>query len=235
MKTQDIRSMGLAYLEVLEGKAVNKHGHDVVGQEDPDVNNDKKVNSTDKYLLNRRKAISANIRKEEVEEVDEALVGNQHKIDANKNGRVDAHDFKLLRGKKPKTEEKEEGKAHETAEKKKNESAEWPIFARIQEKLTLPSYKVSGIGDDPHEVTVKYSKDPHTKGATPPEKIDSKASDGEKDFIAKHGGLDGNDSGINAHEYAAKNSVAHTTNVKVAPGRHNDQKTGDKNIIKSKS
>jgi hypothetical protein len=30
----------------------------------------------------------------------EALVGNQHKIDANKNGKVDAHDFKLLRGKK---------------------------------------------------------------------------------------------------------------------------------------
>ena len=30
----------------------------------------------------------------------EELVGNQHKIDANKNNRVDAHDFKLLRAKK---------------------------------------------------------------------------------------------------------------------------------------
>jgi len=30
----------------------------------------------------------------------EELKGNQHKIDANKNGKVDAHDFKLLRGKK---------------------------------------------------------------------------------------------------------------------------------------
>ena len=30
----------------------------------------------------------------------EQLKGNQHKIDANKNGKVDAHDFKLLRGKK---------------------------------------------------------------------------------------------------------------------------------------
>ena len=28
------------------------------------------------------------------------LKGNQHKIDANKNGKIDAHDFKLLRGKK---------------------------------------------------------------------------------------------------------------------------------------
>ena len=34
--------------------------------------------------------------------MDEQLKGNQHKIDANKNGKVDAHDFKLLRaGKKP--------------------------------------------------------------------------------------------------------------------------------------
>jgi hypothetical protein len=37
--------------------------------------------------------------KEEVEQIDE-LIGNQHKIDANKNGKVDAHDFKLLRSKK---------------------------------------------------------------------------------------------------------------------------------------
>lgn len=41
----------------------------------------------------------------------EALKGNQHKIDKNKNNRIDAHDFKILRGEsKPKKEEKvEEG------------------------------------------------------------------------------------------------------------------------------
>jgi hypothetical protein len=33
--------------------------------------------------------------------MDEELKGNQHKIDANKNGKVDSHDFKLLRAKKP--------------------------------------------------------------------------------------------------------------------------------------
>lgn len=37
---------------------------------------------------------------EEVEELDEKLIGNQDKIDANKNGKLDAHDFKLLRSKK---------------------------------------------------------------------------------------------------------------------------------------
>ena len=32
--------------------------------------------------------------------MDEALKGDQHKIDANKNNKIDAHDFKLLRSKK---------------------------------------------------------------------------------------------------------------------------------------
>ena len=35
----------------------------------------------------------------------EALTDSQHKIDANKNGKVDAHDFKLLRSKKKKVDE----------------------------------------------------------------------------------------------------------------------------------
>jgi hypothetical protein len=44
----------------------------------------------------------------EDEEVYEALKGAQHKIDANKNGKVDAHDFHLLRKKKKVAEETEE-------------------------------------------------------------------------------------------------------------------------------
>jgi hypothetical protein len=117
-----------------------------------------------------------------------------------------------------------------------NEESEWPIWARITEKLKLPSYKVSGIGDDPHEVIVKYATDDkHTKGATEPEKIDSKASKGEKDFIAAHGGLKGNDSGISADKNADLNSKAVRNSMTQSPGRHNDSKIGDKNIIKSKS
>ncbi len=38
----------------------------------------------------------------------EELKGNQHKIDANKNGKVDAHDFKLLRAKKGMKEDTEQ-------------------------------------------------------------------------------------------------------------------------------
>ena len=44
----------------------------------------------------------------EDEKVYEALKGGQHKIDANHNGKVDAHDFKLLRKKKKVAEEAEQ-------------------------------------------------------------------------------------------------------------------------------
>jgi hypothetical protein len=40
--------------------------------------------------------------------LEEELVGNQHKIDANKNNKIDAHDFKLLRKKKKVEEETEQ-------------------------------------------------------------------------------------------------------------------------------
>jgi len=45
-------------------------------------------------------------RKEEVE-IEEGLKGGQHKIDANKNGKIDGHDFSILRGKKNKKSMKE--------------------------------------------------------------------------------------------------------------------------------
>lgn len=44
----------------------------------------------------------------EDEQVYEALKGDQHKIDANKNGKLDAHDFLLLRAKKKKMKEEAE-------------------------------------------------------------------------------------------------------------------------------
>ena len=48
----------------------------------------------------RRSAVRKSKMKEEVEQTDEALKGSQHKIDANKNGKVDGHDFKILRNAK---------------------------------------------------------------------------------------------------------------------------------------
>jgi hypothetical protein len=75
--------------------------------------------------------------------------------------------------------------------------------------------------------------DAHTKGATPPEAIDSKASQGEKDFVKLHGGLNGNDSGIDGAKAAADTAKNAAAGVKVAPKRPSDNPAGDKSVIKS--
>jgi hypothetical protein len=49
----------------------------------------------------------------------EALKGNQHKIDANKNNKIDGEDFKILRGKK-KVEEELKGNQHKIDANKNN-------------------------------------------------------------------------------------------------------------------
>lgn len=71
------------------------------------------------------------------EALNEKLVGNQHKIDVNKNNRVDAHDFKLLRSKK-KTEKKPEEHGVE-AERE---------MASKGEKM-YEAKKINEIGDTP--------------------------------------------------------------------------------------
>lgn len=53
-----------------------------------------------KNMFNTQECAECEEQNEEVEVANEALKGNQHKIDANKNGKIDAQDFKMLRGKK---------------------------------------------------------------------------------------------------------------------------------------
>jgi hypothetical protein len=55
---------------------LNEAKLDPVGKEDADVDNNGKVDKSDDYLKNRRKAISASIKKEEVEQADEAAAWN---------------------------------------------------------------------------------------------------------------------------------------------------------------
>jgi hypothetical protein len=51
----------------------------------------------------KNKGYTSHIKAEEAE-LEEALKGDQHKIDKNKNNKIDAHDFKLLRTKMNKEE-----------------------------------------------------------------------------------------------------------------------------------
>ena len=66
MNLNELPDMSDALRQVYEKKKL-----DPVGKEDGDVDNDGDKDSSDKYLLNRRKAISKAIKKEEVEQVDE--------------------------------------------------------------------------------------------------------------------------------------------------------------------
>jgi hypothetical protein len=95
-------------------------------------------------------------------------------------------------------------------DKKDMKESRWPIYNRIQE-----------------------AKDAHLKSATAPEAIDSKASKGEKDFVNLHGGLNGNDSGIDGAKAALQTAQAALSRVKPAAKRPGDNPAGDKSIIKS--
>lgn len=95
-----------------EQKFVDKH----VTAKHPDRNGngDEVFNGSKVKTVDRRKDRHG-YNPGEDEKVYEELKGSQHKIDANKNGKVDAHDFKLLRKKKKVAEEAEQIDELETA------------------------------------------------------------------------------------------------------------------------
>ena len=89
----------------------------------------------------------------------EELKGNQHKIDANKNGKVDAHDFKLLRGKKGmKKEEVELNEAFPTvADAKKRMAAGKTEHGSVTKTATGLVHKRDYKDDDSAEDAQKKS------------------------------------------------------------------------------
>jgi hypothetical protein len=92
------------------------------------------------------KCVKAGFELDGEEELSEKkdLPGNQEKIDANKNGKIDAHDFHLLRNKKAKKSIKEMWeKAAEVAEAKK-------VEIEIMPEVDIPN--------DPERVTGKKAK-----------------------------------------------------------------------------
>lgn len=88
-----------------EQKFIDKH---VIAKTSDRNGNDDELFKGSKVKMADRKKDRKGYNPGEDEEVYEELKGNQHKIDANKNGKVDAHDFKLLRGKKKKVAEEAE-------------------------------------------------------------------------------------------------------------------------------
>jgi hypothetical protein len=196
MKTQDIKNMASAYMQVLEGKAnEEKKPIDKVKpselqgthaqRKDKDIDNDGDVDSSDEYLHNRRKAV----KKAMTKEANDTQMGTiTVTTDADRKKRAQAYRDKQASMKK--------------------EDTKWPVLQRIMEK--------AGGRED------------HVKGAATAEPIDSKASGAEKDFVNQHGGLDGNDSGIDGAKAAAETAKNIAASVKPGPKRPADRTEGDK-------
>lgn len=115
MKTEEIRKVGQAYLQVLEKKTLDpvdksqlKGTH--AARADGDIDNDGDEDSTDKYLHKRRKAIAKDMAKE-------------NKPHSSKG---EGNDEKAVMNPKMKTEQNPKMKTE----------ARWPILTRIQEKAS---------------------------------------------------------------------------------------------------
>jgi hypothetical protein len=141
--------------------------------------------------------------------MNEELKGGQHKLDHDKDGDIDAADFKGLRKKKkgeksevkPRQEpDTEKGKGDAPMEK--TESTRWPVYARIMEKKS------------------------HTAGATAPEEMDSKDSPTAKKMKADH------KPEVKDNPEASGDDVKKATDSAPAmKARSNDNMKGDKAIV----
>lgn len=118
-----------------EQKFVDKHV--VAKHPDRNGNDDDHFRGKTKQIDRRKERHGYNPGEDE--KVYEELKGNQHKIDANKNGKVDAHDFKLLRSKKKVAEEAEQIDELDTATLKS-----YRTKARAQGNAIVDKMKMGG-------------------------------------------------------------------------------------------
>lgn len=195
MKTQDIKNMGQALQQVQESSKAALA---------------KKLAKASQSSEKGKAAVTLPKAPFEIPKKDanEALKGDQHKLDHDKDGDIDAADFKGLR-KKKKGEKAEVKPRQETetdkgkeAPMEKTESTKWPVYARIMEKKS------------------------HTAGATPPEEMDSKDSPTAKKMKADHK-PEVNDTEEKGHQDAADAGRKGPS----GKARPNDNMKGDKKIV----
>ena len=88
-------SLESSILAVWQEAAKKQEKLDQVGKEDDDIDNDGDVDSSDKYLAKRRKAISKAIKKDKKEEVKEGKMSQLHQL--MKDGKTDEEIAKIMR------------------------------------------------------------------------------------------------------------------------------------------
>lgn len=194
MKTQDIKNMGQALQQV---------------QESAKAALAKKLAKASASSEKGKAAVTLPKAPFDIPKKDanEALKGDQHKLDHDDDGDIDAADFKKLRSKKKgeksevKTrQETDTDKGQATAEK--TEATRWPVYARIMEKAA------------------------HKGGGTPPEEMDSKDSPSAKKMKKDHK-PEVNDTEAKGHVDAAEAGRKGPS----AKARPNDNMKGDKNVV----
>ncbi len=97
-----------------------------------------------------------------IDAVNEALKGDQHKIDMNKNKKIDAHDFELLRNKKEVKEELK-GDQHKIDKNKNNkiDSQDFDIL-RKQKKETYGEEAIAKIIENSYAKNASKDEPPFT-------------------------------------------------------------------------
>ena len=139
------------------------------------------------------------------------LTGNQHKLDMDKDGDIDAKDFAHMRKKKKAGKEEVTMNAKVDADKgttdEQKEGTTWTVYKKIMEK-----------------------RDMHTKGATEAEKIDSKDSPGGKK-MRQDIAVDASSKQSNYDELGHDDASKAGRITKTSPARNGDNKAGDKTVV----
>lgn len=237
MKTQDIKNMGLAYLQVLD-EALKGNQHKLDMDKDGDVDakdfahmRKKKANENDEVEINpkmkTKKKADVEMAAEEVQQVDEISKDKVGRYIRKANiSTADAAD----RVARSSTE-------YDPDEKKKRRSAGINQFVKRKHGIDTAVNKLTGkarvaateeTNEWPVYARIKENRAAHTKGATEPEAMDSKASKGEKDFKAMHK-VDMQPAEIEKKGHDDASAAGRVT--KPAAPRNGDNKAGDKSIV----
>lgn len=242
--TDNIRNLPKGLIDdvrkLMEAKKTNKHGHDPVGKEDSDINNDGKVDSTDSYLHNRRKAIKASMKEDAVDESSEAYGQSMDTIkkknisgsDKDKIARLAAMMSKEKKPVKEDAEQVDEGKWNypkhmtktvttsdmDTTNAARNRE-ERKAF-RKKEKAKAHAALMKGIRKEDAEQIDELSKDKMLKYLAANKKDDTKAREqGDMDRMTKR--MRGTDMAV--RKYTAKPGSKY---VKVPATEAVENKTG---------
>lgn len=123
--------------------------------------------------------------------MDEELVGNQHKIDANKNKKIDAHDFKLLRAQK----DKEKANSQKSGKDVKEEVGKKKDLPFTPNTVKKPVKNSDGTVQSPMSRARELAQQ-GMKKVMKKEEVEEILEYKSKDGVYKHKGTYGSEKGV---------------------------------------